>query len=149
MANILLFLLTFIAGSALAIQAGMNTQLRISVGSPILSSIFSFSVGLTGLIIFLSFQKNTYFPTVTSLAQITWWKWVGGLLGAFYIVVTVLVAPKIGSANFVGLLIAGQLITSLILDHFGLVGFTIQPISWTKLLGGACLLLGVYLITKS
>ncbi|GAB4109239.1 MAG: DMT family transporter [Thermoflexibacter sp.] len=148
MANVLFFILTLVAGGALAIQAGTNSQLRMSVGDPIISSVFSFSVGLTGLLIFVSLQKNNSFPSLDSLSQITWWKWIGGLLGAFYIVVTVLVAPKIGAVSFISLTIAGQLVTSLFLDHFGLVGFNIKPVTLTKIVGVICLFLGVYLITK-
>ncbi len=148
MSNFFFFFLTLLAGMALAVQAGLNSQLRLAVGNPIFSSILSFSVGLTALLLFLVLLRPPNLPALTSLTQITWWKWLGGTLGAFYIVVAILTAPKIGAAGFTGLLIAGQLIASLLLDHFGWVGFKTQPVSWTKIGGAAFLLLGVYLIVK-
>jgi bacterial/archaeal transporter family-2 protein len=142
------YFLTLLAGAALAVQAGMNSQLRMAVGNPIISAVLSFSVGLTGLLVYLSISRPTDFPTLATFSQIAWWKWLGGLLGAFYIVVTVLSAPRIGAASFTGLLIAGQLVTALLLDYFGWVGFEAKPIQWTKIVGATCLLLGVYLMTR-
>lgn len=148
MNNSLFFFFTLLAGIALAVQTGMNSQLRLAVNNPIFSAVLSFSVGLIALLLFLTLSRPTNMPTMVSLSQIAWWKWLGGLCGAFYIVVSVISAPKIGAANFTALLIAGQLIASLLLDHFGWVGFKTQPIDWTKIGGAACLLLGVYLIIK-
>jgi len=148
MNNSLFFFFTLLAGIALAVQTGMNSQLRLAVDNPIFSAVLSFSVGLIALLLFLTLSRPTNMPTMVSLSQIAWWKWLGGLCGAFYIVVSVISAPKIGAANFTALLIAGQLIASLLLDHFGWVGFKTQPIDWTKIGGAACLLLGVYLIIK-
>jgi len=148
MNNSLFFFFTLLAGIALAVQTGMNSQLRLAVNNPIFSAVLSFSVGLIALLLFLTLSRPTNMPTMVSLSQIAWWKWLGGLCGAFYIVVSVISAPKIGAANFTALLIAGQLIASLLLDHFGWVGFKTQPVDWTKIGGAACLLLGVYLIIK-
>lgn len=147
MSNSIFYFLTLLAGVALAIQAGMNSQLRIAVGNPIFSSVLSFTVGLTGLLLYLSISRPAALP-IAELPQITWWKWLGGLLGAFYIVITVLSAPKIGSANFTALIVSGQLIASLALDYYGWVGFEAKPIHWTKVAGAICLLIGVFLMTK-
>ncbi|TAH20759.1 MAG: DMT family transporter [Cytophagales bacterium] len=148
MGNYLFFFLTLLAGILVAVQTAVNSQLRLALDNPILASVISFAVGFSALLIFLMLSRPTGVPTLASFSQIAWWKWIGGLLGAFYIVVSILSAPKIGATNFAALLIAGQLISSLFLDHFGWMGFRTQPIDWTKIGGAVCLILGVYLITK-
>jgi transporter family-2 protein len=57
-------------------------------------------------------------------------------------------APKIGAANALGFVIAGQLLGAVILDHFGWIGFPVKEISWTRILGIAVMILGVYLVQK-
>lgn len=148
MGNYLFFFLTLLAGVLVSVQTAVNSQLRLALNNPILASVISFSVGLSALLLFLMFYRPSGVPTLASFSQIAWWKWIGGMLGAFYIVVSVLAAPKIGATSFAALLIAGQLVSSLLFDHFGWLGFRIQPIDWTKIGGAICLMLGVYLITK-
>ena len=77
-----------------------------------------------------------------------WWHWVGGLLGAVYILVTIVVAPRLGAATLVAALVAGQMVASMLLDHFGWVGFAVHPITPWRLAGAVLIVSGVVLVRR-
>ncbi len=131
---------------AVAVQAGINSELRLAVGNPILTALFSFCVGTFCLLIlsFVFFRQE--FPSLDQVQQISGWKWLGGLLGVFYVTAVILAAPRIGAANSLGIIVAGQLLMAIVLDHYGWLGFPVKPISWTKILGVVFLLAGVLLL---
>jgi bacterial/archaeal transporter family-2 protein len=75
-----------------------------------------------------------------------WWAWVGGLLGAFYVTATVVVPVRIGAAAFFGILVAAQLVTSVLVDQFGWVGFPQREVSPLRLVGVGLLVAGALLV---
>ena len=75
-----------------------------------------------------------------------WWAWVGGLLGAVYVTSTVVVPVRMGGAAFFGILVAAQLVTSVILDRFGAIGFPKHDLSPGRLIGVAMLIGGAVLV---
>jgi bacterial/archaeal transporter family-2 protein len=147
--NYLFLLLAFLIGVTNIIQSGVNSQLRISVQSPLLASVISFITGLIGIgLCYLVFDKNPA-PTLNTLGQISWWKWTGGVLGAFYVLVVVLVVRDLGSANMVCLIIAGQMLATILIDHYGWVGFPVHSINTWRVVGMALIAGGVYLVLKN
>jgi bacterial/archaeal transporter family-2 protein len=74
--------------------------------------------------------------------------WMSGLLGAFFVTTTILIAPRLGIALTFGLVIAGQMLVSLIFDQFGLLGMPVKELSVMRLIGAALLVAGVILIRK-
>jgi len=61
--------------------------------------------------------------------------WLGGVFGAVYAIVTVVLARHIGAATLVALVVSGQLVCSVLLDHFGMIGFDVRPATLARLLG--------------
>lgn len=147
--NILFVFLAFAIGMATAVQGGVNSQLRVAIGNPFLAAIVSFSGGLTVLILsFLLF--NTYpFPSVETLRQVSWWKFIGGAFGSFYVLSAIFIVRDLGPGNMLALAVAGQLIAAILIDHYGWLGFTAHSISPLRLVGVAFLVVGVYLILKN
>jgi transporter family-2 protein len=141
------YLLALVIGVGTALQTGVNTQLRHDTNSPILTALISFSTGTIALLIlyFAFFYKSSQFPAGYSFE---WWKFTGGLFGVLYIAGIVVVAPRIGAANAIGFIVAGQFIMAITIDHYGWLGMPINSISWYRISGIALLLLGVYLIQK-
>jgi transporter family-2 protein len=82
------------------------------------------------------------------LSKIEWWYFTGGLLGVFYVAVATFAAPVIGATQLVALVIGGQLIMSILIDHFGLFGFAKLPLDITRLIGLSLMIAGVILIKK-
>jgi transporter family-2 protein len=142
------YLLSLLAGIAVAIQTGVNSQLRTDTNNPILTALISFGVGTIALIIlyFGFFHRSPEFPPGYTFE---WWKFTGGLLGVLYVTGVVIAAPRIGAANALGFIVAGQFIAAIIIDHYGWMGLPIKAISWYRISGIAMLLAGVYLIQKN
>lgn len=134
-----------IAGACLPTQAGVNDQLARYLGHPILTSLASFGVGTAGLLLYI-FVLHIQWPTVGVAMQAPWYLWIGGLLGAIVVSATIILAPVLGAATMMGLIVAGQMLTSIFLDHFGLVGYPIHPISFWRAMGAIFLIVGVALI---
>ena len=70
------------------------------------------------------------------------------MLGAFYVTSVIILVPKIGVALTFGLVVAGQLGLSLMLDHYGLLGLPVHAINWQRLVGVLLIIVGVVLIRK-
>lgn len=143
-----LLFLALSGGVVLATQAGINGELGRGLKSPILAALISFSVGTLSLLLY-AFVSRARFPDGQALAAIPKIAWVaGGMLGAFYLLTTILVPPRIGVAAFFSLVVLGQLCASLIFDHFGLLGLPTHPVNPWRVLGVALLIVGVALIRR-
>ena len=141
-------LLAVCAGLVLPLQIAFNNKLTNFSGNPITSSLISFSVGTIALIIYSITNPSAFQKSLLQLGQAPSYAWLGGLVGAFYIISTIVASPKIGLAMFLALVIGGQLIMSLIIDHFGLLGMVQKTITWWKGLGLLLILVGVFLLKK-
>ena len=146
MQYIILFV-PLLIGMGVVIQSGANTQLREIFGNPFLAALVSFGTGTIFLLLinlFTGFQTQAL--SLQNIQRSSWWMWTGGMLGVCFICTVIIVAPKIGPTKLFGLIIASQLIFSVIVDHFGLLGFTEQPINMKKMLGVLMLIGGSFLI---
>ena len=144
---LLLLLAALAAGMLLPIQTGINAELRSVVGQPILAAAIQFLVGAAALIALFLIMR-TPMPDLAKLWVAPWWIWVGGLCGANYIVIAILLAPRLGAATLIAVTVAGQMVVSLILDHYGLVGYPTHPINGWRIVGTGLLLAGVALVQK-
>jgi transporter family-2 protein len=144
---ILLLLLALAAGVLLPVQAGVNAQLRSVVGSPLTAALVSFLVGTAGLGTAAVILRA---PTALRAAWAVspWWLWIGGLIGALYVVATIVLAPRLGAATLVAAVVAGQMIASLLLDQYGLLGFPTHPMNLLRVLGAALVIVGVILVQR-
>ncbi len=143
--TMLYLLIGIIAGASVPTQAGINAKLNIYTGSPVIASIISFLAGSATLIIY-GLVTRTPLPPMTAFTGAPWWIWIGGCLGAFYVASCIVIANKVGALSLVALILAGQMIASLILDHFGLIGYKVQPISFLKIAGILLIVAGIYCI---
>ena len=135
----------FAAGAMLPVQFGINAQLAEWVGSPLRATLVSFVVGTLALGAAMLVVARGW-PSVDRLGDAPWWVWLGGLLGAFYVLGSVVTAPKLGAATLVAVILAGQAVASLAVDHFGWVGFEENPVTPGRLAGMALVAAGVALV---
>jgi transporter family-2 protein len=147
--NWLFLLLAFMIGMANTIQSGVNAQLRVALGNPLMAAITSFSLGLLVLLIAFSIFNQNPLPSLDTFRQVSVWKFAGGFLGAFYVVTVIFIVRDIGPANLICLVIAGQMLAAMVIDHYGFQGFAIHPISFPRICGALLLIAGVYLILKN
>lgn len=147
MIRFLPYVLGIVAGFGLSAQVGMNSQLRRTLQSANIAALISFLVGTLGLIVLL-LATRAEMPTRESLASVPMWAWLGGLLGAFYVASSTVVAAQLGTTSLLALALLGQLATALVLDHYGWLGLPENPITLTRLAGVCLLGAGVWLITR-
>ena len=138
-------LLAFAAGFCLPSQAGINTQLNMWSRSAILTATISFAVGTIVLAVYALILRVPW-PSGDAVTRYPWWIWSGGFLGAFLVASTVVLAPRLGAASMMSLIIAGQMFASLFLDHFGWLGYQMHPVSGLKMMGAVLIVGGVVLI---
>lgn len=131
-------------GIALTIQTAINTQLREYLTSPLQAAFLSFLIGTLVLAVMVLLQSAER-PGLQQLAQIPWFLWLGGFLGVYAISFSIYTAPKMGFLTFSGVVIFGQLLMSMLLDHFGWLGTEKAPVNWQRLLGGIVIFVGVML----
>ena len=145
--KLLFYVLPVLAGVAMTIQSGINSQLRAAINHPFMAAFVSFFVGTIALILILLFSKQPA-PPLAAYSAINWYKFSGGLFGVFVVTVTLLSVKEIGVANMFVLVIAGQLVTAVCMDHFGVLGLNAAPVTLQKLAGIIFLIAGAWLVNK-
>jgi bacterial/archaeal transporter family-2 protein len=138
-------LFAFAAGAVLPFQAGVNAQLATWLHSPVRAAFVSFLVGTLLLLVAAALVFKPL-PSWGRLGEAPWWVWIGGALGAFYVAGSIVAAPKLGAATLIALVVAGQGLASLVVDHFGWVGFAPKHVSPGRLAGMALVGAGVALV---
>jgi transporter family-2 protein len=138
-------MLAVTAGVSVVVQQALNANLRNALNSAAWSGFMSYLVGTICMVAFALALRDPI-PSASVAARIPWWQWSGGLFGAIFIAIAILLIPQLGAATFIALFVAGQLLCSLAFDHFGLLGIPVHPVTLIRLAGAAFLILGVVLI---
>ena len=139
-------LLAFLSGTFLPLQGAFNSKLGKSGDSPVHASMISFMVGALALALYILFTKQTF--SWAGIKSAPAYAWVGGLLGAFYVTVIILSFPKLGPGLTFGLVVAGQMITSALLEHFDIMVAQPQPLNYIRIIGIFLVIIGVIVIRK-
>jgi len=141
--NAAYYLLAICAGLGITLQTTLNGQLAKGVGGDsVAAALFSFTAGAVCLGIF-SLMRGGIAASLAAIPAQPWWSLLGGLLGASALLSYVVLAPKIGLSALLGLAIAGQIISSLAIDHFGLMGALERAVPSIKLVGTVVMLAGL------
>jgi bacterial/archaeal transporter family-2 protein len=143
--DVIWILLASMAGAGISLQAAANSSLRANVGdaryAAFLSICGTFVVALLAMLLIR--------PGIPSLAvhrATPWWNWIGGPLGATFVLAGAALTSRLGTAAFIAAVVGGQLICSLVLDSFGLMNVPLQPLSIGKVAGAAMVFGGVLLV---
>lgn len=145
--NYFFIFLAVLAGMAMPTQAVVNSKLASSIDSPVLAAFISFAVGTVALFAYILLTGVPLSGLIASKnAPLV--AWVGGFLGAFFVSVMATVVPRIGVALAFSLAIGGQMLVTLLIDHFGWLGVPEKPINLYRVLGAAMITVGVILIRK-
>ncbi len=145
MGNVVYTLLVVGAGVMLAFQSPINASLA-RVVTPINATLVSFTVGCV-LAALLSALLGKL-PHLGRLGELSWWHFLGGILGVAFISIVVVSMPKIGVVSIMVAALAGQLITAMMIDHFGWIGVVRQPITAARLLALPLLAVAVWLVQR-
>ncbi|MBA2334407.1 MAG: DMT family transporter [Pyrinomonadaceae bacterium] len=139
--------LALLAGAMMPTQAAVNNKMAAFVESPVLSAFISFLVGTAALFLYI-LASGVSLGNLASAREAPAVAWIGGLLGAFFVAVSVMLLPKLGVAMTFSLIIAGQMLITLVIDHFGLLGVPVKEISIPRIVGVFLIASGVVLIRR-
>ena len=147
MQNWFFLLIAIIIGTIMPTQAAINNKLTTFTESPVLAALISFLVGTVTLLIYclvggiplsnLSFTRNA--PPVA---------WIGGFIGAIYVSMVAFLVPRLGVALLFSLIVAGQMLITLVFDHYGILGVPVKAINLPRLIGVLFVIAGVILVRR-
>lgn len=135
------------AGAMMPTQAATNNKMAAVVESPILAALISFAVGTLALFVYALLSGETL-SSLAAAKNAPPIAWIGGFLGAFFVASAVILVPRLGVAMTFSILIAGQMVVTLIIDHFGLLGVPVKEVSLPRIGGILLITAGVVLIRK-
>lgn len=144
---IVALLLALLAGAALTVQVGLNNGLRIVLADAVLAALASFLVGAVVLVA-VAVASRSALPAASRIAAYPWWTWLGGTLGAAYVLSTIVLAPRLGPGLLFGAVVLGQMAASVVVEHFGLLGFDRHPASLVRVAGVLLIVGGVALVRR-
>ncbi|HEY3331738.1 MAG TPA: DMT family transporter [Capsulimonadaceae bacterium] len=150
----LIIALVFLSGFFLPVQVALNSRLSAGLASPVRSTIISFAVGLVALLIAYATLESRLSqlahinatPTWSGAVSVPWWAFLGGLCGAFYVLIAVVALPRLGAVAVVALALMGQQVGALMIDSFGLFGAPRISLTLPRVVGALLVALGVVLI---
>jgi len=136
-----------LAGALITVQAGANSQLKQSLDAPMPALLVNYVFG-SGAVLAYALATRVSWSALGKAAGAPWWAWLGGLAGAAYGVAAILLASSLGAATLMALVVTGQLLCSVLLDHFGWVGFEVHPAGWGRVIGCVLMAAGFALIAR-
>ncbi|TPN86894.1 DMT family transporter [Aquimarina algicola] len=144
--KLILYILAFMGGVFLAIQAGFNTQLSTLAKHPVFAVIAtSITSAVVGVVFLFCFQKETFQLLKTQNAP--WYLWcIGGIFSMAGISLYFYTIPKLGISKMITLGLCGQLIFSIIAGKYGWLHLPVEPITTKRLLGAFIMIIGIILI---
>lgn len=140
-----LLLIAAFAGAAVPFQGGANAALGRALGHPLWATVASLAVSALCILPIL-ISLRVPLPTLTGLSGQPQWIWIGGIAGALYVTAALLLMPKLGAANFMIAVIAGQIVAALVIDWTGAVGLASRPVDAARLVGTAIVLFGAIIV---
>ena len=140
-----LYILAAGAGVSFVFQQAVNANLRAEIGSPWWAGFISYLGGTLAMLAMILVLREPWL-TAPAMSRASLMSWTGGIFGAIYIAVSILLLPRLGAALVVALIVLGQMLGALAFDHFALLGVPENPVSPGRLIGAALLVAGVVLI---
>ncbi|MEB2622051.1 DMT family transporter [Pseudomonas sp. YuFO8] len=140
-----LLLLAAFAGAVVPFQSAINVNLGRGLGHPLWATLASLVVSILVLAPIMLAMRLPL-PSLAFIAKAPMWMWAGGAFGVCFISLALVLLPRLGASGFMALALAGQVVASLLLDHFGWFGLVERQVTLPKLLGAVLLIGGVVLI---
>jgi transporter family-2 protein len=140
-------LLAIIIGSMMPVQAAINAELTRLVRHPYLGALISFTIGTLALGIMVILQ-GLPIAELKRLTSASPHLFIGGVLGALFVGSSIFLIPKMGATTMIGAFVTGQLLMSVFIDHYGLLGIPVNQVSVTRVLGIVLLFIGLLLVVR-
>jgi transporter family-2 protein len=139
--------LALAAGALLPVQFGVNSHLRIFVGGPVAATTISFVVAMVVLAV-AALVVRRCLPEPGSVPSAPRWAWSGGLLGAFFVLASIVLTPRLGAATTIGPILTGQIMASIVIDHFGLIRVAVHEATVPRVLSALLIMPGGIVVQR-
>ncbi len=140
-------LFTLLAGAANPFQSGTNAELKTQLALPVWATLWVYASGLAGVLLVQAIVRQPV-PVAVQINAVPWWAWTGGLISIVTTFTGLMLAQKLGSGIFTGVSITASIVASIALDHFGLLGLKQHSASPLRMMGGALMVVGVWMVSK-
>lgn len=137
--------ISFVGGAMIVMQAPINARLGSIVGGPLWAAFFSFLCGVIALGLTLLITRKPL--PFDNIGQTQGWMWIGGVMGAAFVVTTIFAVPRLGAGLMIALIIAGQLSFAILMDHYGFL-VPERPVTTLRIAGAALVMAGAFMIFK-
>jgi bacterial/archaeal transporter family-2 protein len=138
---------TAVVGATLALQVGLNATMSRHLASPMAAAFVNFAVGTAFLLVAVLWSRGSLSGLAHAIGA-PWWAWCAGIMGGLYIAASAHFGPMLGGATFLALIVAGQVIAALALDHYGLLGFPVRPLDAWRCAGAFLVVAGMFLLAR-
>jgi transporter family-2 protein len=145
--NTLYLGLALITGALIPIQAATNAVFSKSTGSPLIASVAVFIIGFVAMLVMAVIMRAPA-PSFHQLRSVPWYGYAGGIIVATYVVMITILVPRIGVGAAIALIVTGQIIAAVIIDHFGLFNVTVRSLDISRISGIVLMIAGIYFVMK-
>lgn len=135
-----------LAGVANAVQAGQNGALSKGLAQSLTAGLVVVAGTATCILVVGLLTGRLTWPSLDQAVQMPWWAWFGGFMGGGIILAQFFIARQIGAATFLGMFVTAGVVTSIMLDHFGWVGFDQHRAGLGRIVGALLMIGGVALV---
>jgi len=135
----------FAAGAVIPVMATFNAQLARSIGNAPAAVLILLFVAFLSASAYQLYAR-TPLPDLSTLLNVRGYFYTGGMLVVFYMVSVTLLIPKFGVGNTILFIVCAQMCSSALIDHWGLFGVPVRPISWLRFAGLLVILAGLVLV---
>lgn len=143
--TLLLIVIALLVGAGYPVQAGVNATIAQFHGHPLYAALTNTMVASLALAVAILILRIPV-PPIGNLVTAPLWAWTGGFLGAFFVLSSLVLAPKLGAAAFVSTTIVGTMAASLVIDHYGFLVYKVQPITALRVVGAILVVVGMLMI---
>jgi transporter family-2 protein len=144
----ILWLLAFAAGALIPVQAAANAALSRSINGnvPFAALTLFIVAGLATMVGTLLTGQRA--PSAAAFHAAPWWSYIGGLIVAFYVFTITFLAPRLGVGTAISLIVTGQVMAALTIDHFGLLRSLTFPLTTWRIVGAVMMIVGAFLALR-
>lgn len=141
----LTYILLLVAGAGITVQSGINARLGHWLGNSMHAVLVSFVVGTAAALVYCLVQGG-WFAAWGVLGSLPWWAWTGGLLGVMFVWTAIFAVPRAGVSVMFPLVVTGQMVAAIVVEHYGLLGAQKQPVSLARMGGVLLVVLGAVVL---
>ena len=139
--------LALVVGALIPIQAATNAAMSKSLGGIGYASLVLFGISLLVVVGWI-LANQVAMPPAAAFRAAPAYAWFGGIIVASYVLAITFLAPRIGVGDAICFIVTGQIFAAVVIDHFGLFGAPVAPLSLPRVAGVVLMVAGLFLAKR-